>query len=37
MMASSWSPSQVKAGIEREVKQMRELDVAEERSRDEVS
>ena len=29
-------PSQVKAGIEREVKQMRELDVAEERSRDEV-
>ena len=29
-------PSQVKAGIEREVKQMRELDVAEERRRDEV-
>ena len=29
-------PSQVKAGIEREVKQMHELDVAEERSRDEV-
>ena len=29
-------PSQVKAGIEREVKQMRELDVAEERHRDEV-
>ena len=29
-------PSQVKAGIEREVKQMRELDVAEERSRDAV-
>ena len=28
--------SQVKAGIEREVKQMRELDVAEERRRDEV-
>ena len=29
-------PSQVKAGIEREVKQMRELDVAEERRHDEV-
>ena len=29
-------PSQVKAGIEREVKQMHEVDVAEERSRDEV-
>ena len=29
-------PSQVQAGIEREVKQMRELDVAEVRRRDEV-
>ena len=29
-------PSQVKAGIEREVKQMRELDVAEVRRRDDV-
>ena len=31
-----FEPSQVQAGIEREVKQMRDLDVAEVRRRDEV-